>query len=74
MGVKVSFALPGFMRNAKEYLYGVMQEVRKIEWVNRKDLIKYVIAVVIISAIITGYIYGLDVLFRRTQQLLVGLN
>ena len=53
------------------FLKELIATYRKIEWPDKKTLLKNLIAVVLISAIITGYLIGIDTLFFYLRNIIL---
>jgi preprotein translocase subunit SecE len=53
------------------YLHEVRQEMRKVTWPTREQLIAYSTVTVITSAVLTGVIFGLDVVAKEAVIWLV---
>ncbi len=64
----------GGIQNLFRFLKASVGEISQITWPTKRELIGYLIAVVIVSAIITAYIYGLDKLFITLQIKLSGIR
>lgn len=48
-----------------QYPRGVLEEIRKIDWPTRQKTIELTIAVIVVIAIATVYVGGIDLLFSR---------
>jgi preprotein translocase subunit SecE len=55
------------------YFKQVKTEIKKINWPNRKDTIKYSLIVVAISAIVAFFLGSLDFIFASLLKYLVAL-
>ena len=53
------------------YIKSLAYELRQITWVNKKSLFGTVFAVVIVSALLTAYIYGIDSLSDMVSKLII---
>ena len=54
-----------------KYFRGVLKEIKRIRWTNRKDLIKYSIATIAFVIFFGIYFYGIDwiaLLIRKAAQ------
>lgn len=49
----------------------LIAELRKITWINKKDLFSTVFAVILISVFLTSYIYGIDSLSDTVSKLII---
>ncbi|MBT3412899.1 MAG: preprotein translocase subunit SecE [Candidatus Jacksonbacteria bacterium] len=47
------------------YLREAQQELKKVTWPTREDLIKNTIAVIVVSLIVAAFLGGLDYLFNE---------
>ena len=50
---------------ARQFLKEVRQELKKVIWPTRKELMTYTIVVLATVIVLTSYVFGLDVLFSR---------
>lgn len=50
-----------FFRRVRDYLHEVRQELRKVTWPTREQMIAYTTVTLITSTVLTGVIFGLDV-------------
>jgi preprotein translocase subunit SecE len=50
---------------ARQFLKEVRQELRKVDWPTRKELITYTIVVLATITVLTAYVAGLDYVFTR---------
>jgi preprotein translocase subunit SecE len=41
------------------------QELRKVDWPNRKELVTYTVVVLVTVTVLTAYVFGLDQVFER---------
>jgi len=64
--VKIKFKFD-IVKKIFNYFKDVVSEFALINWPAKKEIAYYLIAILILSAIITGYIYGLDNLFSKLQ-------
>lgn len=53
------------MKRIVSYFQQVRTELTKVSWPNRKEVVKLTIIVVVISAVVAGYVGGLDFLFTK---------
>ena len=49
----------------KQFLKEVRQELKKVLWPTRRELITYTIVVLVTVIVLTTYVFGLDVLFSK---------
>jgi len=49
----------------RQFLKEVRQELGKVLWPTRKELITYTIVVLVTVVVLTTYVFGLDVVFSR---------
>ena len=49
----------------RQFLKEVRQELKKVIWPTRKELVTYTIVVLATVIVLTSYVFGLDVLFSR---------
>ncbi|GIV00440.1 MAG: hypothetical protein KatS3mg014_2055 [Actinomycetota bacterium] len=50
---------------ARQFLKEVRQELKKVLWPTRKELVTYTIVVLVTVIVLTTYVWGLDVLFTK---------
>jgi preprotein translocase subunit SecE len=50
---------------ARQFLREVRQELKKVDWPTRKELVTYTIVVLVTITVITAYVFGLDSVFER---------
>jgi preprotein translocase subunit SecE len=50
---------------ARQFLKEVRQELKKVLWPTRQELITYTIVVLVTVIVMTSYVFGLDVVFSR---------
>jgi len=60
-----------FVKNVFNYLKEVRQELSKVVWPDRVDVIKLTVIVFIFSALVALYVGGLDVLFTKLLESVV---
>ena len=53
------------------FLKELIATYKKIDWPDKKTLFKNLVAVVLISAIITGYLIGIDTVFFYIRNLIL---
>nr|WP_239538524.1 MULTISPECIES: preprotein translocase subunit SecE [unclassified Rhodococcus (in: high G+C Gram-positive bacteria)] len=56
----------------RRYFREVIAELRKVIWPNRKQLTTYTIVVVVFVAVMTAFIFGLDLAFVQGVSWLFG--
>jgi preprotein translocase subunit SecE len=49
----------------RQFLREVRQELKKVDWPNRKELITYTVVVLVTVTVLTAYVFGLDRVFER---------
>ncbi len=49
----------------RQFLKEVRQELKKVIWPTRKELVTYTIVVLATVIVVTSFVFGLDVLFSR---------
>ncbi len=50
---------------AREFLKEVRQELNKVDWPTRRELVSYSIVVLVTVTVVTAYVFGLDSVFTR---------
>lgn len=55
------------VKNTSRFIKETITELTNISWPNRREVFLYLVAVLLVSAIITAYVYGLDKLFIALQ-------
>ena len=50
---------------ARQFLKEVRQELRKVDWPTRKELVTYTIVVIVTITVLTAFVSGLDYVFGR---------
>jgi preprotein translocase subunit SecE len=51
--------------SARQFLKEVRQELKKVLWPTRQELVTYTIVVLVTVIVLTTYVFGLDVAFSR---------
>ena len=51
--------------SARQFLKEVRQELKKVIWPTRQELVTYTIVVLVTVTVLTSLVFGLDVLFSR---------
>jgi preprotein translocase subunit SecE len=51
--------------SARQFLKEVRQELKKVLWPTRQELVTYTIVVLVTVIVLTTYVFGLDVVFSR---------
>ena len=59
------------MNKVTAYLRGVREELRKVIWPKRSEVVKLTATVVIMSVAVGAYLGALDYVFSRTLELLL---
>jgi preprotein translocase subunit SecE len=49
----------------RQFLREVRQELKKVDWPTRKELITYTVVVLVTITVLTVYVFGLDSVFER---------
>ena len=65
-------ARPSLFKRVGEYLREVRNELVKVAWPGRAEVVKYTIVVFATIVILTATVFGLDALFARAVLLLFG--
>ncbi len=63
-----------FFNRVRDYLHEVRQELRKVTWPTREQMIAFTTVTVITSTVLTAVIFGLDVLAKEAILWLVELR
>ena len=63
-----------FFRRIRDYLHEVRQELRKVTWPTRDQMVAFTTVTVITSVALTGIIFGLDVVAKQFVLWLVELR
>ena len=50
---------------ARQFLKEVRQELRKVIWPTKQELVTYTIVVLVTVVVMTSYVFGLDVVFSK---------
>ncbi len=50
---------------ARQFLKEVRQELTKVDWPTRRELVSYSVVVLVTVSVLTAYVFGLDSLFTR---------
>jgi preprotein translocase subunit SecE len=50
---------------ARQFLKEVRQELKKVLWPTRQELVTYTVVVLVTVIVLTTYVFGLDVVFSR---------
>jgi preprotein translocase subunit SecE len=50
---------------ARQFLKEVRQELKKVIWPTRQELVTYTIVVLVTVAVMTSFVYGLDIVFSK---------
>lgn len=61
------------MKSVIAYFQGVRFELSKVVWPKREEVIKLTLIVFIISGFVGAYLGGLDYLFTKLLELLIGV-
>jgi preprotein translocase subunit SecE len=49
----------------RQFLKEVRQELKKVLWPTRRELVTYTIVVLVTVVVLTSYVFGLDVVFSK---------
>jgi preprotein translocase subunit SecE len=49
----------------RQFLKEVRQELSKVDWPTRKELISYTIVVLVTVTVLTAFVFGLDTVFTK---------
>jgi preprotein translocase subunit SecE len=63
-----------FFRRVRDYLHEVRQELRKVTWPTRDQMVAFTTVTVITSIVLTAVIFGLDVVAKEFVLWLVELR
>ncbi len=55
-----------------QFLREVRQELRRVAWPSRQELVTFTIVTVITTAALTGIIFGMDFLFKKGVLIALG--
>ncbi len=50
---------------ARQFLKEVRQELRKVDWPSREELVSYTIVVLVTVTVLTALVFGLDYVFTK---------
>ena len=56
----------------KQFLKEVRQELKKVQWPTRTELIAYTVVVLVSVTVLTSYVFGLDFVFSKVVLNLFG--
>ncbi len=51
---------------ARQFLREVRQELKKVDWPSRRELISYTTVVLVTIIVLTSFVFGLDFVFTKT--------
>ncbi len=51
--------------SARQFLKEVRQELRKVDWPTRKELVTYTVVVLVTITVLTTFVFGLDYVFAK---------
>jgi preprotein translocase subunit SecE len=57
---------------ARQFLKEVRQELKKVDWPSRRELIAYTTVVLVTVIVLTSYVFGLDWVFSKTVFKVLG--
>lgn len=55
-----------------EYLREVRQELRKVAWPGREEVVSYTVVVIVATAFLMGLVFGMDFIFGRLVFVIFG--
>ena len=64
----------GFFSRVRQYFHEVRQEMRKVTWPTREQMIAFTTVTVITSVVLTGVIFGFDFASKQFVLWLVELR
>jgi preprotein translocase subunit SecE len=50
----------------RKFIKQVREELRKVDWPTRRELVSYTIVVLVTVIVLTSLVFGLDLLFSKT--------
>jgi preprotein translocase subunit SecE len=59
------------MKFIKQYIQEVIQEIKKVSWPSKQQTINKTVLVIVVSAVVSIYIGGLDVLLQQLMKMLL---
>lgn len=59
------------MKFLKRYINQVLQEIRKVSWPSKQQTINKTVLVIVVGAVVTFYIGGIDLILQRIMQALI---
>lgn len=63
-----------FPQRVRDYLHEVRQELRKVTWPTNEQMVAFTTVTVITSVVLTGVVFGFDVLAKQVVLWLVDLR
>lgn len=60
------------IKNIPTFLQQVKEEVKKVHWSSRREIVSAGIIVIVVAAILTFYIWVVDLGFSKIVQLFLG--
>jgi len=60
------------MTRIREFLLGTLAELQKCTWPERRELFESTLLVIVTIVLLTGYIFVVDVVFRKLISLITG--
>jgi len=58
--------------SARQFLKEVRQELRKVDWPTRQELVTYTLVVLVTVAVMTSLVFGLDLVFQKAIFNVIG--
>ncbi|MCX6800057.1 MAG: preprotein translocase subunit SecE [Candidatus Falkowbacteria bacterium] len=62
------------MDTLKQYLKDSYEEVKKVTWPTKQEVINYTLLVIVVSVVIAGFLGGLDFLFSYGLDTILQAN
>ncbi|MBU4274679.1 preprotein translocase subunit SecE [Patescibacteria group bacterium] len=60
--------LSNIVSRIKSFLKGVYLELKKVNWLNRQELLRYTLIVILVTFIVAAFLGGLDYIFMNLIQ------
>ncbi|MBU4205046.1 preprotein translocase subunit SecE [Patescibacteria group bacterium] len=57
--------LSNIVSRIKSFLKGVYLELKKVNWLNRQELLRYTLIVILVTFIVAAFLGGLDYIFMN---------
>lgn len=59
------------MKFIKKYIRQVIQELKKVSWPDKEQTINKTVLVLVVTAVVTTYVGGIDFLLQQLMKLLI---